>query len=396
MFRFRRYRVYVIFAIIAIGALYHFTTIDGLEGAGAASVERLKQFGPKFDSAAAAKSKDLPDKDSTTGNDGENSIARPSRVGNSDKELETSSAAEKDNLRLKNQQKESSSKTVLAADVKSTSAVDKVASLTEIEGFRKDGASTRKASAAAEATAAGNNPKGSPTAVSKTTKSGTATADGPADPIVNPHGGDGRYEVIGATEKPKIHWTQLPDHFPVPTDKLIQLPTGKPKIIPKVQYDFKKEGLADEKKLDAIRKVFSFSWSGYRKNAWMQDELSPMSGKYRNPFNTWGATLVDTLDTLWMLDLKEEFEEAVEAVGKIDFTTSPRNDIPLFETVIRYLGGLVAAYDISGEKHRVLLDKAVELADILMGAFDTPNRMPMTYYLWKPWVIMIFLSLWPR
>ena len=116
----------------------------------------------------------------------------------------------------------------------------------------------------------------------------------------------------------------------------------------------------------------------------MQDELSPMSGKYRNPFNNWGATLVDSLDTLWMMDLQEEFEEAVEAVGKIDFTTSPRNDIPLFETVIRYLGGLVAAYDISGEKHKVLLDKAVELADILMGAFDTPNRMPMTYYLWKP------------
>ena len=85
-----------------------------------------------------------------------------------------------------------------------------------------------------------------------------------------------------------------------------------------------------------------------------------------------------------MMGLMDEFEEAVEAVKNIDFTTSPRNDIPLFETVIRYLGGLIAAYDVSDGAHRILLDKAVELADILMGAFDTPNRMPMTFYLWKP------------
>lgn len=68
-----------------------------------------------------------------------------------------------------------------------------------------------------------------------------------------------------------------------------------------------------------------------------------------------------------------EFEEAVKAVGKLDFTTSPRADIPMFETTIRYLGGLVAAYDVSGKKHKILLDKATELGDILMGAFDTPN-----------------------
>ena len=180
----------------------------------------------------------------------------------------------------------------------------------------------------------------------------------------------------------------MPDHFPVPTENLIQLPTGKPKAIPKIQHTFSTE-TADEKtarleKRDRIKKAFTFSWAGYREKAWMQDELSPVSGKYRNPFCNWGATLVDSLDTLWMMDLKDEFEEAVEAVKNIDFTTSPRNDIPLFETVIRYLGGLVAAYDISDSKYGVLLDKAVELADILMGAFDTPNRMPITFYHWKP------------
>ena len=380
MFRFRRYRVYVIFAIISIGALYHFTTIDGLEGAGAASVERLKQFGPKFDSAAAAKSKESASQGSTTKDDEGLPIAVPSRIDSGDKDAEPLSTAKSSISGSKNQEEESSSKTTSIAEVKTATPVDKGVSSTEEEATVETRTATKKSAA----TAAGSNPKGDPKAASKTTTNGTATADGPADPVINPHGGEGRLEIIGATDKPKIHWSQLPDHFPVPTDMLIQLPTGKPKTIPKVQYDFKKETVVDTKKLDTIRQVFSFSWSGYRKKAWMQDELSPMSGKYRNPFNNWGATLVDSLDTLWMMDLKEEFEEAVEAVGEIDFTTSPRNDIPLFETVIRYIGGLVAAYDISGEKYKVLLNKAVELADILMGAFDTPNRMPMTYYLWKP------------
>jgi mannosyl-oligosaccharide alpha-1,2-mannosidase len=94
--------------------------------------------------------------------------------------------------------------------------------------------------------------------------------------------------------------------------------------------------------------------------------------------------LVDALDTLWIMDLKEEFAEAVEEVHKIDFTTSLRAQLPLFETTIRYLGGLLGAYDISGGKERILVDKAVELADVLLGAFDTPNRMPLLFYSWKP------------
>jgi mannosyl-oligosaccharide alpha-1,2-mannosidase len=94
--------------------------------------------------------------------------------------------------------------------------------------------------------------------------------------------------------------------------------------------------------------------------------------------------MVDALDTLWIMGLTEEFEDAVKAVGGIDFTTSSRRDIPVFETVIRYLGGLISAYDVSEGRYDILLRKAVELANVLMGAFDTPNRMPQTYYNWRP------------
>ncbi|KAG9562464.1 seven-hairpin glycosidase, partial [Aureobasidium melanogenum] len=118
--------------------------------------------------------------------------------------------------------------------------------------------------------------------------------------------------------------------------------------------------------------------------AWMNDEVRPVSGGARDPFCGWAATLVDALDTLWIVGLKDEFDDAVKAVGEIDFTTSQRKDIPLFETTIRYLGGMLSAYDLSGGQYKVLLDKAVELAEVLMGAFDTPNRMPVTFYRWMP------------
>ena len=187
---------------------------------------------------------------------------------------------------------------------------------------------------------------------------------------------------------PVVHWQKQVEHFPVPKESIIQLPTGKPISIPKIQYQFSDETISDrakrEERLGKVKEEFKRAWTGYKTYAWMHDELSPVSGEYRDPFAGWAATLVDSLDTLYIMGLDEEFEEAVKAVGTIDFTTAKRQDIQVFETTIRYLGGLLAAYDVSGGTKKILLKKAVELADVMMGAFDTPNRMPVLYYNWKP------------
>lgn len=82
------------------------------------------------------------------------------------------------------------------------------------------------------------------------------------------------------------------------------------------------------------------------------------------------------MDTLWIMDLKEEFDEAVTAAVAIDFSGTSMDEINLFETTIRYLGGFIAAYDLSGDGR--LLTKATELGEMLLAAFDTPNRMPVT------------------
>lgn len=189
-----------------------------------------------------------------------------------------------------------------------------------------------------------------------------------------------------------IHWKKPKEWFPLPKESIIPLPTGSPKPMPAIQYKFKEETKAQKEKREArlakVRSEALRAWSGYKQFAWTHDELTPVTKHGKDPFCGWAATLVDSLDTLWIMGLKDEFDDAVQAVKAIDFTTTPyRSDIPIFETIIRYLGGLLGAYDVTGGhkgKYRVLLDKALELADVLMSVFDTPNRMPILYYNWQP------------
>ncbi|KAK5172708.1 uncharacterized protein LTR77_002828 [Saxophila tyrrhenica] len=199
--------------------------------------------------------------------------------------------------------------------------------------------------------------------------------------------GEGRVEIPVVKNNPQttaLHWSKMPEHFPV--SSTIQLPTGTPVPIPRVQRAVKKlaDAGADKERLAVVKGVTEHAWKGYKEFALGFDEIKPVSGRVNNPFNAWGATLVDSLDTLWIAGMEEEFDEAVAIVEKIDFTTSLRQDIPIFETTIRYLGGLIAAYDVSGKNYITLLDKAVELGEVLFSIFDTPNRMPQTYYRWKP------------
>lgn len=78
------------------------------------------------------------------------------------------------------------------------------------------------------------------------------------------------------------------------------------------------------------------------------------------------------------MGLYDEFNEAKEFVSKIDWHKVKNNEpVQLFETVIRYVGGLLSAYDLSHEK--VFVDKAVELVEYLLPAFNTPTGIPYQY-----------------
>lgn len=181
-----------------------------------------------------------------------------------------------------------------------------------------------------------------------------------------------------------LDWRKIPIHFPVTSP--IPLPTEAPLSLPRIQHVFGVETEHNKaerlQRLAAVKETFLYTWNGYKKYAWMQDEITPVTGGYRNPFGQRAATLVDALDTLIIMELDEEVQLALTAVKKIDFSTSMERTMSVFETTIRYLGGLLGAYDLSDGAHHVLLEKATQLGDMLYAAFDTPNRLPIVHWDW--------------
>lgn len=161
------------------------------------------------------------------------------------------------------------------------------------------------------------------------------------------------------------------------------MPTGAPRKMGRVQAPNDAFAHTDEtkKRQRVVRDTFKRSYNAYRTYAWMKDELTPVSGGFKNPFGGWAATLVDALDTLWIMDLRDEFREAAKAVSGIDWSVTEDGAANMFETTIRHLGGLLSAYDLSGDK--ALLNKAVQLGEMLYHGFDTPNRLPGFWFNYK-------------
>ncbi|KAF8717523.1 hypothetical protein AX14_012169 [Amanita brunnescens Koide BX004] len=78
---------------------------------------------------------------------------------------------------------------------------------------------------------------------------------------------------------------------------------------------------------------------------------------------------------MWLMDLHETFREAVGFVANSTFELKQTQFAPFFETVIRYLGGLLSAYALSGEP--ILLMRADDLGRMLLPAFNTTSGLPM-------------------
>ena len=123
---------------------------------------------------------------------------------------------------------------------------------------------------------------------------------------------------------------------------------------------------------DRQRKVveaFKHAWTNYRTYAWGHDHLRPISKSAQNWFGL-GLTLIDSLDTMYIMNLKEEFKEARDWVqNSLDFNID--KDVNLFETTIRVLGGLLSAFHLSNDN--VFLEKATDVGTRLMGSFTSPS-----------------------
>jgi hypothetical protein len=117
-----------------------------------------------------------------------------------------------------------------------------------------------------------------------------------------------------------------------------------------------------------VKKAMQHAWGGYTTYAFGGDEVLPQSKRAANPWGGQGVTLVDSLDTLWLMDMKDEFWKARDWV-RDNLSHGHVGQVSTFETTIRDLGGLLSAYDWSGDE--TFLTHALDLGNRLLHAFDS-------------------------
>ncbi|KAJ3037039.1 Mannosyl-oligosaccharide 1,2-alpha-mannosidase IB [Rhizophlyctis rosea] len=139
-------------------------------------------------------------------------------------------------------------------------------------------------------------------------------------------------------------------------------------------------GWRDVEKMEFVRNMMIHAWDSYTTHASPSDELRPLARTpqnwYTNPLDpqktphTLLLTPIDALDTLHIMNLTSRYTHAKNLI-LTHFPSSPPLTINVFESTIRILGGLLSAFDLTGDK--ALLSKAEELADkmIKAGVFDT-------------------------
>lgn len=104
----------------------------------------------------------------------------------------------------------------------------------------------------------------------------------------------------------------------------------------------------DQKK---VADMVQWAWKGYSTYAYGHDSLNVrlMEGTGL-PSHDMALTLVDSLDTLYLVGMFEEFDRASEWVAKnMKKRIFVKGFISFFETTIRLLGGLLSSYNLSGE-----------------------------------------------
>lgn len=141
---------------------------------------------------------------------------------------------------------------------------------------------------------------------------------------------------------------------------------------------------------DQVKNAMEISWSGYEKYAWGYDEYHPVSktGKMMVPPTGLGWIIVDALDTLMLMNMTTQVDHAREWISTT-LSYDLDHDVNTFETTIRMLGGLLAAHYLqtsfpemcavdlkSNGGEDLYLEKASDLADRLLSAFETETGIP--------------------
>ncbi|KAJ3769999.1 glycoside hydrolase [Lentinula raphanica] len=142
---------------------------------------------------------------------------------------------------------------------------------------------------------------------------------------------------------------------------------------------------ADDERMEGIVAAFKHAWDAYARDAMGCDEYHPLSRSGDN-FTTEGGigyTIVDAIDTMYLMGLRTEYETARRWIEtELSFNRSSKA-VSTFETTIRVLGGLLSAHYLTSDT--LYLKHAEDLGRRLVVAFNTSSGVPHpTVNLGKP------------
>eukprot|EP01088_Endostelium_zonatum_P020653 TRINITY_DN7715_c0_g1_i1.p1 TRINITY_DN7715_c0_g1~~TRINITY_DN7715_c0_g1_i1.p1 ORF type:complete len:596 (-),score=92.44 TRINITY_DN7715_c0_g1_i1:84-1871(-) len=162
---------------------------------------------------------------------------------------------------------------------------------------------------------------------------------------------------------------------PNPPAREVEIDGNDNNLPPAERFEILKKITDNNQRRLKVKQAFKYAWDKYEQYAWGQDELLPLDKSGRNwaaPDIPLGFTIVDALDTAYIMGLQTEFDKGRQWILDKLLVNLPLLDhciVSTFETTIRILGGLLSIYSLTGEQDTQILSKAEILADRLLGAF---------------------------
>lgn len=147
-------------------------------------------------------------------------------------------------------------------------------------------------------------------------------------------------------------------------------------LVLKIRFSTSNDAIEFRK--EKIKEMMLHAWNNYKLYAWGKNELRPLS-KNSYDFGIFGGhniglTIVDALDTLFLMNLTSEYEEGRDWIEKKFCLDEVDQKINVFETNIRFVGGFLSLYALTGNE--LYKEKAIHVGDKLLLAFKTPTGIP--------------------
>ena len=107
------------------------------------------------------------------------------------------------------------------------------------------------------------------------------------------------------------------------------------------------------------------AWGAYVRHAWGQEALQPLSQNSdknnRLPAN--GETIIQSITTLWLMGLQEEYGRARKWIDE---------EMNITRVKLENIGSLISAYSLTGDE--MFKQRAKQVADYLHGQYNATGK----------------------